>query len=67
MRFTYVDYEGPGSDHAVIDGRAVPCDERATRRLAENAALLSLGDPKRAAHIETPQQYLEREFQISAV
>jgi hypothetical protein len=66
MTFTYADYKGPGRDHAVIDGKAVPFDARASRRLAENAALLSLGAPEIAATIETPQQRHERELASAA-
>ena len=37
--------------YAIIDGKRVPLDYAAARRLALNAHLLSLGDPKRAAEM----------------
>lgn len=59
--FKYANYNGPRRGQAVIDGKIVPFDARATRRLAENAALLSLGCPEIAATIDTPQQHRDRE------
>lgn len=38
----YADYDGPGRGYAIVDGNVVPMDANATRRLAQNAALLSL-------------------------
>jgi len=61
MTFKYANYDGPRRGQAVVDGVAVPFDARASRRLAENAALLSLGAPETASKIETPQQYLDRQ------
>jgi hypothetical protein len=61
MRFIYSNYSGPGRDHAVIDAVAVPFEARASRRLAENASLLSLGCPEIASRIDTPQQRRDRE------
>ena len=37
--------------YAIIDGKRVPLDYAAARRLALNAHLLSLGDPKRATEM----------------
>jgi hypothetical protein len=37
--------------HAVIDGKRVPHDHEAARHIAQNAHLLALGDPKRAAEM----------------
>lgn len=37
--------------YAIIDGKRVPLDYVAARRLALNAHLLSLGDPKRATEM----------------
>lgn len=61
MTFQYANYDGPRRGQAVVDGQAVPFDGRASRRLAENAALLSLGRPEIAARIDTPQRRRDRE------
>jgi hypothetical protein len=45
------DYHGPEGDYAVIDGKLVPFDRAAARRLAQNARLLPLGDPEYAAEM----------------
>jgi hypothetical protein len=37
--------------YAIIDGKRVPLDYAAARRLALNAHLLSLGNPKRATEM----------------
>jgi hypothetical protein len=47
----YRDYDGPQRGYAIIDGKRVPLDYAAARRLALNAHLLSLGDPKRATEM----------------
>jgi len=57
----YRDYDGPQRGYAVIDGKRVPLDYAAARRLALNAHLLSLGDPKRAAEMVAEAEQAERE------
>lgn len=47
--------------HAVIDGKRVPLDYPAARHLAQNAHLLALGDPKRAAEMLAEAQHAERD------
>ena len=47
--------------YAVIDGKRVPLDYAAARRLALNAHLLALGDPKRAAEMVAEAERAERE------
>jgi len=59
--------QGNGSQtaYAVIDGKRVPLDYAAARRLALNAHLLALGDPKRAAQMVAEAERATRE-QITA-
>ena len=56
---------GSQTAYAVIDGKRVPLDYAAARRLAQNAHLLALGDPKRAAKMVAEAERAERE-QITA-
>jgi len=42
---------GSQTAYAVIDGKRVPLDYAAARRLALNAHLLALGNPQRAAEM----------------
>ncbi|MFI5004950.1 MAG: hypothetical protein ACHQE6_08045 [Solirubrobacterales bacterium] len=56
---------GSQTAYAVIDGKRVPLDYAAARRLALNAHLLALGDPKRAAQMVAEAERAERE-QITA-
>jgi hypothetical protein len=46
--------------YAIIDGKRVPLDYAAARRLALNAHLLSLGDPKRATEMLAAAEQAER-------
>ncbi|MGA2163273.1 MAG: hypothetical protein ABSH36_02250 [Solirubrobacteraceae bacterium] len=52
---------GSQTAYAVIDGKRVPLDYAAARRLALNAHLLALGDPKRAAQMVAEAERAERE------
>ncbi len=52
---------GSQTAYAVIDGKRVPLDYAAARRLALNAHLLALGDPKRAAEMVAEAERAERE------
>lgn len=61
----YTDYHGPQGDYAVVDGKIVPFDRNIARRFAQNAHLLALGDPKRAAEMVAEAERAERE-QITA-
>ena len=56
---------GSQTAYAVIDGKRVPLDYAAARRLALNAHLLALGDPKRAAQMVAEAERATRE-QITA-
>ncbi len=56
---------GSQTAYAVIDGKRVPLDYAAARRLALNAHLLALGDPKRAAEMLAEAECAKRE-QITA-
>jgi hypothetical protein len=56
---------GSQTAYAVIDGKRVPLDYAAARRLALNAHLLALGDPKRAAQMVAEAERAQRE-QITA-
>jgi hypothetical protein len=47
--------------YAVIDGKRVPLDYDAARRIAQQAHLLALGDPKRAAEMVSEAERTERE------
>jgi hypothetical protein len=51
---------GSQTAYAVIDGKRVPLDYAAARRLALNAHLLALGDPKRAAQMVAEAERAER-------
>jgi hypothetical protein len=57
----YTDYHGPQGDYAVIEGQYVPFDRAAALHLAQNAHLLALGDPKRAAEMVAEAERAERE------
>jgi len=57
----YTDYDGPQGDYAAIDGKLVPFDHDVARRLAQNAHLLALGDPKYAAEMTAAAERAERE------
>jgi hypothetical protein len=57
----YTDYDGPQRGYTVIGGKYVPFDDDACRRLAQNAHLLALGDPKRAAEMVAKAERVERE------
>jgi hypothetical protein len=56
---------GSPTAYAVIDGKRVPLDYAAARRLALNAHLLSLGDPKRATEMLAEAEQAKRD-QITA-
>ena len=56
---------GSETVYAVIDRKRVPLDYAAARRLALNAHLLALGDPKRAAEMVAEAERAKRE-QITA-
>ncbi len=56
---------GQPTRYAVIDGKRVPLDYAAARVLAQNAHLLALGDPKRAAEMVAEAERAGRE-QITA-
>lgn len=47
--------------HAVINGKRVPLDYAAARHLAQNAHLLALGNPKRAAEMIAEAERAEHE------
>jgi hypothetical protein len=57
----YTDYDGPQGDYAVIDGKLVPFDRNAARRLAQNAHLLALGDPTYAAEMTVAAERAKRD------
>jgi hypothetical protein len=57
----YTDYHGPQGAHAVIDGKLVPLDYEAARYIAQQAHLLALGDPKRAAEMVAEAERAERQ------
>ena len=61
----YPDYHSPRGGYAVVEGKIVPFDHDVARRLAQNAHLLALGDPKRAAEMVAEAERAERE-QITA-
>ncbi len=61
----YFDYHGPRGDYAVIDGKRVPLDYTAARRIALQAHLLALGNPERAAQMVAEAERAKRE-QITA-
>jgi hypothetical protein len=46
--------------YAVIDGERVPLDYAAARRIAQQAHLLALGDPKRAAEMVAEAERAKR-------
>jgi hypothetical protein len=56
---------GQPTRYAVIDGKRVPLNYAAARRIAQQAQLLALGDPKRAAEMVAEAERAERE-QITA-
>jgi hypothetical protein len=59
---TMVEHANNGRRHyAVVDGRRVPLDYDAARRIAQQAHLPALGDPKRAAEIVAEAERAERE------
>jgi hypothetical protein len=47
----YTDYHGPQGNYAVVDGKRVPLTYEVARRISQQAHLLALGDPKRAAEM----------------
>ncbi len=51
---------GQPTRYAVIDGKRVPLDYAAARRIAQQAHLLALGDPKRAAKMVAEAERAER-------
>ncbi len=57
----YSDYHGPQRGYAAIDGKLVPLDRNAARRIAQQAHLLALGDPKRAYEMVAEAERAERE------
>ena len=57
----YTDYHGPQGNYAVVDGKRVPLDYAAARRIAQQAHLLALGDPKRAAQMVAEAERATRE------
>ncbi len=61
----YTDYHGPQRGYAAVDGKIVPFDRAAARRIAQQAHLLALGDPKRAAQMVAEAERAKRE-QITA-
>jgi hypothetical protein len=52
---------GPHRHYAVIDGKRVPLDYKAARRISQHAHLLALGDPKRAATMVAEAERAERQ------
>jgi hypothetical protein len=64
-KIKYTDYHGPQGDYAVVDDRIVPCTPEIARDIAQNAHLLALGDPKRAAEMVAEAERAQRE-QITA-
>jgi hypothetical protein len=61
----YTDYDGSQNGQVVIDGKLVPFDYEAARRMAQQAHLLALGDPEYAAEMVAEAERAERE-QITA-
>ncbi len=56
---------GQPTRYAVIDGKRVPLDYAAARRIVQQAHLLALGNPKRAAEMVAEAERAARE-QITA-
>lgn len=56
---------GQPTRYAVVDGKRVPFDYDVAHRFAQQAHLLALGDPKRAAEMVAEAERAERE-QITA-
>lgn len=57
----YTDYDGPQGNFAVVDGKRVPLDYKAARRISQQAHLLALGDPERAATMVAEAERAERQ------
>jgi hypothetical protein len=56
---------GHPTRYAVVDGKRVPLTYEVARRIAQQAHLLALGDPKRAAEMVAEAERAQRE-QITA-